>query len=147
MGSAACPFAKFEASSNLRQGNKLWAKGDRNGAIAEYRRAEQLNPANGAVHVALGWALIWTNGDTDEAIKEESSAIKLDPGDAKAHFGLGFAFEAKGNLCGALAQYHIAYTLGADSDAKINYERLEKAHLNCPPAKVFPPSAGQLFPL
>jgi len=56
----------------------LGQKGDRDGAIAEYREALRLNPANHLAHYDLGVALE-KKGDRQGALQEYRAAYQLDP--------------------------------------------------------------------
>jgi Flp pilus assembly protein TadD len=75
----------------------LGHKGDRDGAIAEYREALRLNPNNDVAHFFLG----------------------------EAHNKLGVALEQKGDRQGALEEYRAAHMLDPkNATYKQNYERL-----------------------
>jgi len=58
----------------------LKAKGDLDGAIAEYRAALRLQPDNAAEHCDLGH-LLWTKGDRKAAFEEFRKAHRLAPND------------------------------------------------------------------
>ena len=59
----------------------LRAKGDLDGAIAEYREALRLNPNNALAHNGLGFALE-KKGDLRGALEEYRAATALDPKNA-----------------------------------------------------------------
>jgi Flp pilus assembly protein TadD len=59
-------------------GAMLGQKGDRDGAIAEYREALRLNPGNHLAHYNLGVALE-KKGDRQAALQEYRAAYELDP--------------------------------------------------------------------
>jgi tetratricopeptide (TPR) repeat protein len=59
-------------------GNALRKKGDRDGAIAEYRTAIRLQPDLAAAHYNLSNALE-TKGDRQGALEESRTAYMLDP--------------------------------------------------------------------
>ncbi len=88
----------------------LVAKGDHDGAIAEYRQAIELEPKDAGAHGNLGSALV-VKGDLDGAITEYRKVIELDPNDAKAHANLGLALDTKGDRDGAIAEYRKAIEL------------------------------------
>src|SRR5277367_5672772 len=57
-------------------------------AIANYRKALEIEPKDAVTHYNLAFALKY-KGDTREALKEFQSASELRPKWAKAHYGLG----------------------------------------------------------
>lgn len=77
-----------EAHNN--SGVALFNKGDKDGAIAEFREALRLNPNDGKAHYYLGFALN-SKGDLDGAIAEYREAVRLNPNDGLGHFNLGLA--------------------------------------------------------
>jgi hypothetical protein len=53
------------------------------------------------------------------------AALRMNPNNDMAHPGLGFALEGKGNLRGALEEFHAAHMLAPkNADYQQNYERL-----------------------
>jgi tetratricopeptide (TPR) repeat protein len=66
----------------------LRAQGNTEEAIAEVRRAIDLDPRNAMFHSNLGLALS-VRGKTEEAIAESREAIKLGPRDSAAYSALG----------------------------------------------------------
>jgi lipoprotein NlpI len=62
-------------------GAALIGQGKTEEAIAEYRKAVELNPLDPAAHIILGAALIG-QGKTEEAIAEYNTSIRLDPKNA-----------------------------------------------------------------
>jgi superkiller protein 3 len=83
-------------SLDLWQGIALHAKGDRDGAIACYQKAIDLDPKDYVAHYSLGNALL-AKGDLDGAIASFQKALALDPKFAWAHTGLGNALRDKGD--------------------------------------------------
>jgi tetratricopeptide (TPR) repeat protein len=73
-------------------------------AMAEFRRAIELDPKAASAHHLLG--LCWqAKGELDKAMAEFRRAIELDPKAAWAHFQLGLCWQARGQLDEALAEY------------------------------------------
>ena len=66
------------AMAHYKLGSTLKAKGDLDGAIAEYRAALRLRPDNAMAHCDLGHVL-WTKGDRMAAFKEFRTAHRLAP--------------------------------------------------------------------
>src|SRR5207302_5910678 len=79
-------------------------------AVAEYRKAIELNPNAPEIHYRLGRALLLQNHDSaslDLAAAEFRSELKLSPEDGACEFQLG----------------QIAQVQGKSSDAKLHFER------------------------
>jgi tetratricopeptide (TPR) repeat protein len=100
-----------EADYNLGIG--LFAKGDLDGAIAEYRQAIHLKPDDPDAHNNLGRAL-GVKGDLDGAIAEYRQALRSKPDYAEAHYNLGTTLLSKGDEDGAIAEYRQALHLKPD---------------------------------
>ncbi len=78
------------------------AMGTLDEAMAEYRKAIELDPKDSMAHNALGSALR-QKGQVDEAIAELQKAIELNPKDASAHTSLGVVLRDKGQVDEAIA--------------------------------------------
>jgi eukaryotic-like serine/threonine-protein kinase len=94
-------------------GLTLHAKGDIDGAIAEFRTAIRLQPNAAAAHSNLGAALK-AKGNLDDAIAEWRVALSLAPELAAAHANLGGALQEKGDVLAAIAEYRTAIRLQPD---------------------------------
>jgi tetratricopeptide (TPR) repeat protein len=94
-------------------GNALAARGDVNGAIAEYTEAIRIRPDYPEAHNNLGPALA-SQGKFDDAIKHFGEAIRLRPNYADAHSNMGVALASQGKLDEAIAQYAEALRLDPD---------------------------------
>jgi Flp pilus assembly protein TadD len=66
------------AMAHCDLGSTLKAKGDLDGAIAEYRAALRLEPDNAMAHCDLGHVL-WTKGNREAAFEEFRTAHRLAP--------------------------------------------------------------------
>jgi tetratricopeptide (TPR) repeat protein len=81
-------------------------------AIAEYRKALQLNPNDPAFYYSLGNVLRETE-HLDEAIAAYHKAIELDPNCANAYCNLGFALQRRGQFAEALASLRRGHEQGS----------------------------------
>lgn len=90
--------------SFLRAAFECLRAGDTAGAIAAYRKALEVNPANPAAHNLLGVALDAT-GSGEEAAAQYAAAIAADPGEHRARANLGNVMLRKGELARAIALY------------------------------------------
>ncbi len=89
------------------------AVGEFDRAIAELRRAQQLDPLSLIINADLGVAFT-TARRYDEAITQLRKTIEMDPRFYYAHWNLGVALELKGELREALAEYKKAAELDDD---------------------------------
>jgi eukaryotic-like serine/threonine-protein kinase len=87
----------------LNLGIALAAKGDRDGAIAEFRKAIELEPKYAMAHVELGDALA-AKGDRDGADVEYRKVIELNSKVAMVHHNLSLSLNAKGDRDGAIVE-------------------------------------------
>jgi serine/threonine protein kinase/tetratricopeptide (TPR) repeat protein len=83
-------------------------------ALAEARRAQQLDPVSVEASVFLGAVLVF-NRQYDEAIKQLPSTLDLDPNYWYAYDFLGRAYEQLGRLPEAIAAYRKAFELEKDN--------------------------------
>jgi tetratricopeptide (TPR) repeat protein len=96
-----------------RRGNARKAKGDADGAIADYNKALEENPRYADAFYNRGVALQSKN-DLDGAIKDYSTAVELAPGLTDAYVNRGQAKQSQHDLDGAIADYTRALELKAD---------------------------------
>jgi TolB-like protein/Flp pilus assembly protein TadD/class 3 adenylate cyclase len=82
-------------------------------AVAEMRRALELDPLSLIINEVLGGALMRA-GRLDEAIVQLRKTIEMDAGFPNAHRTLGQALERKGQLAEAMAEYQRAVALSKD---------------------------------
>jgi TolB-like protein/Tfp pilus assembly protein PilF len=73
-------------------------------AIAELKRAEELDPLSPMIGANLGVAILFTR-QYDEAIAQYKRVLSLDPNFAFARFNLGGAFHSKGMYTEAITEY------------------------------------------
>jgi len=93
-----------QAEQYYRVGIAKKAKGDLDGAIADYTKAIELNPRYAAAYVGRGLARK-TKGDLDGAIADYDRAISLTPRLKEAYNNRGLAFQLKGQLEEAIADF------------------------------------------
>ncbi len=89
----------------------LTALGRFDDAIAEEKRAIELEPLSPNNNTDLGWILIMARR-YDDAIAQLHKAVEIDPTFYYAHVILGVALQAKGELAEAMAEYMKAQQLG-----------------------------------
>ena len=95
--------------SYVRAGDAfLAADNDPIGAIARYRQAVQLNPANAVAHSNLGGLLV-TQGQVGEGVAHLEEALRLDPENPSAHYNLGMLQFRQGDAKGAIE--HLSATV------------------------------------
>jgi TolB-like protein/Flp pilus assembly protein TadD len=82
-------------------------------AMAEVKRAYELDPVSSIIHSDLGGVNFMARR-YDEAIKQLRSTVEIDPEFYFAHRYLGMALELKGDTGGAIAEYKKALELNDD---------------------------------
>ncbi len=103
-------------------------EGDRDGAIAAYKRALSADEAHVDAHINLG-RMLHERGETPQAVRHYERALEMRPGDAIAAFNLGVALEDQERLDEAAHAYLQAVSTDPRSaDAHYNlagvYERM-----------------------
>jgi tetratricopeptide (TPR) repeat protein len=103
-------------------------EGDRDGAIAAYKRALNADETHVDAHINLG-RMLHERGETPQAVRHYERALDLRPGDAIAAFNLGVALEDQERLDEAAHAYLQAVATDPRSaDAHYNlagvYERM-----------------------
>jgi TolB-like protein/Flp pilus assembly protein TadD len=93
--------------------NTLSALGRFDDAIAEGKRAAELDPLSLVINADLGVNYYYA-GRFDEAIAQERKTLELDPGYYFAYLNLGQALEMKGARDAAIAEYQKARELNDD---------------------------------
>jgi tetratricopeptide (TPR) repeat protein len=76
-------------------------------AIAQYRQALDIDPAQAEPHSNLGDAL-FQQGRTGDALAQCIEALRIDPANANAHNNLGRVLDKEGRTAEAVAQYREA---------------------------------------
>ncbi|MEY2563278.1 MAG: hypothetical protein QOH88_1471 [Verrucomicrobiota bacterium] len=97
-----------EAGAHHWYGNDvLAATGRFEEAIAEGKRAVELDPLSSVMNVDLGETFYYARR-YDEAISQMRKGLDLEPTSVYAHYNLGMAFQSKGDLPAAIAEYEKA---------------------------------------
>ena len=95
-------------------------------AIAEVKRAYELDPVSSIIHSDLG-GVNYMARRYDEAIKQLRSTVEMDPEFYFAHRYLGLTLELKGDLGGAIAEYKKALELNNDPSGLAFIAHAEKS--------------------
>jgi TolB-like protein/Tfp pilus assembly protein PilF len=95
----------------------LTALGRFDRAIAEGKRAVELDPLSLINNADLGGNVYLNSRRYDEAIAQLRKTIEIDPRFYIAHYYLGQAFQLKGQLTEAIAEYQKAVELNDDPEA------------------------------
>jgi tetratricopeptide (TPR) repeat protein len=104
----------------LSVANELAGQGKLDEAIAQYRKALELQPDLAPAHVSLGTALA-RSGQLDSAIAQYEKALEINPDFAEAHNNLGNALVRRGRIDQAIAHYQAALEIKPDyADAHYN---------------------------
>ncbi len=88
----------------------LAADDDVDGAVQEYRKALEVNPANAVAHSNLGGLLV-NQGQIDEGVAHLLEAIRLDPNDGTPHYNLGMLMFRQGRAEAAISHLSSAVRL------------------------------------
>ena len=80
------------------------------GAIAEAKRTEELEPLSFVASSHLGW-IYYLSGRNDEAIEQCKKILEMDPSSFPARRYLGLAYEAKGMYAEAIAEFQTGVKL------------------------------------
>jgi tetratricopeptide (TPR) repeat protein len=110
--------AAFETRGSQAMTDQQWPE-----AVAEFRKAIEVAPANAFTHLNLATSLYMT-GDRAGALDAYRRAAQLSPGLAKAHFGIGVTMEVEGKDDEAIAAFEQAVA----SDAGYGEARLSLAN-------------------
>jgi len=78
--------------------------GRREEALAEMKRAQEVEPLTPLFYADRGWQYLWM-GQYDKAIEEDLQALELDPNFAEALCPLGMAYAEKGMHTEAIAAH------------------------------------------
>src|SRR5437667_443612 len=102
------------ANAHYFYANCLAAHGRLDEALAEARRAHELDPLNPDVATGLPWAL-YVARRYDEAIVVQQKSLDLEPGSAHAHMLLALPLAGKGSYAEALAEARKMAALAGDA--------------------------------
>jgi tetratricopeptide (TPR) repeat protein len=101
-------------------GVTLMEKGRLEEALAQYHKAQEINPADKDVCNNLGAAL-FRKGDVEGAIAQYHRALGINPAASEVHNNLGAALFTRGDLDQAIAQYQKALEINPQyAEARFN---------------------------
>ena len=95
-------------------------------AIAECRRAVELDPLSPIINTDLG-ATLYLARRFDDAIVQLRKTLEIDPTFVNAHYYLGLVFQQKGDLPRAIAQFEKAKQLSGDDPFVLSLTAAAKA--------------------
>ncbi len=91
-----------------RAANEFYRGGDPEQAMANYRKALELNPNNSRAHQRLGFLVYHVKHQFAEGIQHTTEALRLDPGNSMAHSDLSVALLNQGRFEAALPHLEAA---------------------------------------
>ncbi len=103
----------FNAISLNVSGDKLYQKGDINGAVKEFEAARSIDPSNVNIHNSLG-VCYGVLGQNEKALDEFEAAASLDPDEIMASYNAGLINHLAKNREKALEYYLKAHESGED---------------------------------
>jgi len=142
----------FDGISLNISGDKLYEKGEIQGAVAELKTALELDPANVNVHNSLG-VCFGILGDYEPAIAAFKAAIALEPEEYMALYNLGLIFSLTDKRDQALELFLKADKINGDAyevafqtgKLYLDLGDLEKARLYLERAADLAPEAGAVY--
>ncbi|HEY3862848.1 MAG TPA: tetratricopeptide repeat protein [Verrucomicrobiae bacterium] len=96
-------FHADQPQGQLQRGEFLLARGERQPALAYYRKAAEWDPSSAAVRRDLA-VLYASLNDNSAALEQLREAVRLEPGEAEYHYSLALALSDAGDLDQAIAQ-------------------------------------------
>ena len=100
----AIQFNRSYATAYHWYGWYLAVTGQPGKAIAEFNRAQELDPLSLIINAAAGWNL-YTAREYDQAIEQLHRTLDLDPDFPRAHYWLGQSYLQKGMLEDAITEF------------------------------------------
>ena len=110
-----------QVNDYIAQGIALYSVGLLDEAIANYRKAIEMDANNPVAHNKLGLAL-HKKGNVDDAIREYRLAIDITPDNPDIHCNLGLALYEIGDLDESLNEYN--YSLELDVNNAVAYNNI-----------------------
>jgi len=101
------------ATAHAWYAEELAALGRGDEALAEIKRAQEVDPLSLPISVVAGW-ILYVERDYDQAIAQFQRTLEMDSNFAIAHLYLGRAYVQKGNLEQAIIENQMATRLSGD---------------------------------
>jgi len=116
-----------EAVQRNNLGASLLQQGKLEEAIAEFRKAVELDPKYTAAHLHLGYAYD-RKGRIEDAMAKYRTVIELEPGNLIAHTNLGVLYDRKGLYDEAIGEFEHALRIDpANATARTNLENAKRS--------------------
>ena len=93
-----------KADYHNKEGLYLYSKRKYDEAIAEFKKALELNQKHYDAHFNLG-VVYYAKNMPDESIAELKKAIEVNPNEPKAYYNIAFAYVAKEKVEEAISEY------------------------------------------
>ena len=97
----------------------LMASGRQSEAVAEIRRAQELDPLSLIVNDVVGW-IYYQGRQYDQAIQQYNKTLEMDSNYAPALLDLGTAYLRKGDHRNALASFQRAIAVGGENSVALS---------------------------
>jgi TolB-like protein/DNA-binding winged helix-turn-helix (wHTH) protein/Tfp pilus assembly protein PilF len=118
----AVELAPDSVEARIRLASYFYESGRLEEALAEYRRAYELDPGDHWLASFSDGFPQWRDGDLDAVIKDERSQAERDPLSPTARMNLGLSLFAAGYLDDALAEFRSALEINPDLGAEVELE-------------------------
>ena len=116
-----------EAIQRNNLGASLLQQGKLEEAVAEFRKAVELDPKYVAAHLNLGYAHD-RHGQTEEAVAQYRKVVDLEPGNLFAHNNLGVLYDKKGLYAEAIKEFEQVLQVDpSNATARDNLERAKSS--------------------
>jgi tetratricopeptide (TPR) repeat protein len=127
LGPSGVQGGSNEALQRNNLGASLLEQGKASEAIAELRKAVELDPTYAAAYLNLAYAYD-SQGQIDEAMAQYQTVIKLEPGNLFAHNNLGVLYDKKGLYQEATSEFERVLQIDpSNATARQNLENAKKS--------------------
>ena len=144
--SAAIRLEPTNVEAFTRRASAYSSKSQYDLSIADYAQAIRLAPNDSSPYFSRGSTYYYHKQDYDRAIADYNEAIRLNPKSATSVASRGEAYEKKGDLANAHADFRAALAIEADNKwAKEGLARIEPKMAALPPSAPPVTSAGPVI--
>jgi len=112
-------FASSDAKSDLKEGDKVYAEGNIDGALIHFEKAVKQNPASGEAWFKLARTQMLNNQHSD-SVKSYQKAIMLDQDNVLAFIGMAISYMHIGQYNHAKASLSEAGRLDPSKKAEVD---------------------------